>query len=252
MTPSAAIRRSLLVCSFFAALPLGAAITYSAPAFVNTGSQPTYIVVADFNADCSPDFATANAADVTIRFGDGSGGFPTSSTITGFSAPRFIAVGDFNEDGKPDLVVGNGSSFSDPTNTLVILLNNGTGTLTAQSPKPSLDGNPAGIAVGDFNGDGHLDIMAGENNGTNNLAFFAGNGTGAFAAATHPALTLTSGYGVNDIVAGDWNGDGHLDLAIATCEPADLHDHDLVHGEWLNEDEGGDGGCSAQRSVILN
>src|SRR5580765_2715024 len=113
------LRRSLAVCSFFVVLPLAAAISYPAPTFVNTGSQPTYIVVADFNGDCSPDFATANAADVTVAFGNGSGGFPTTTTITGFTSPRFIAIGDFNQDGKTDLVVGNAASFGDPTNTLV-------------------------------------------------------------------------------------------------------------------------------------
>src|SRR5256714_8493064 len=132
-----ALRRSLFICSFFAGLPLAAAISYPAPTFVNTGSQPTYIVTADFNGDCSPDFATANSADVTVRFGDGSGGFPTSATITGFSSPRFIAVGDFNQDGKADLVVGDAASFNNPTNSLVVLLNNGSGVFTAQSPKLS-------------------------------------------------------------------------------------------------------------------
>jgi hypothetical protein len=32
----------------------------------------------------------------------------------------------------------------------------------------------------------------------------------------HPAVALINRSGVNDIVAGDWNGDGKLDLAIAT------------------------------------
>jgi hypothetical protein len=58
-----------------------------------------------------------------------------------------------------------------------MLLNNGSGAFTAQ---PSFtDGFPAGIASATSGGDGHPDIMAGENNGTNNLAFFAGDGTGA-------------------------------------------------------------------------
>ena len=203
--------RMALGVLFLVAVPLAATISYPAPTFVNTGTEPTYIAVADFNGDCNPDFATVNGdGTVTVRFGDGTGAFPTSVTISGFTTPRFIAVGDFNEDGHPDLVVGNGGS----PNTLMILINDGTGHFTSSSVSMG-DGMAAGIAVGDFNEDGHLDIVAGSN-GTNNMNFFAGDGAGHFAAATHPNVTIINGGGVNDIAAADFDGDGHLDIAIAS------------------------------------
>ena len=202
-----------------AALPLRAVISYPAPTFVNVGSQPTYIAVADFNGDCAPDFATVNVGtlDVTVRFGDGAGGFPTSSTTGGFGSPQFVALGDFNEDGSPDLVVGNRSSFSDPANSIYVLLNSGTGTFTIQTPHLALGTDmPQGLAVGDFNEDGHQDVITGSAFGTNNLSLFAGDGTGSFGAPTHPSLPLSMGSGVADLTAAQLNGDNHLDLAIAT------------------------------------
>jgi hypothetical protein len=201
------------------AAPLAAAISYPAPTFVNVGSQPTYIVVADFNGDCAPDFATVNigSADITVRFGDGSGAFPTMSTTAGFTSPQYVAVGDFNEDGHPDLAVGNRANFSDPTNSIYILLNNGSGSFTIQTPHLSLGSDtPQGVVAGDFNEDGHQDLMVGGANGTNLLSLFAGDGAGHFAAPSHPSITPTSGGAVADITAGYWNADGHLDLAVAT------------------------------------
>jgi hypothetical protein len=211
--------RMALGMFLLAAIPLGATISYPAPTFVNAGSQPTYIVVADFNGDCAPDFATVNigSLDVTVRFGDGAGGFPTSSTTGGFGSPQYMALGDFNEDGSPDLVVGNRSSFSDPANSIYVLLNSGSGTFAIQSPHLALGTDtPQGLAVGDFNEDGHQDVITGSAFGTNNLSLFAGDGNGGFGAPTHPALTLSMGSGVADLTAAHLNGDSHLDLAIAT------------------------------------
>jgi hypothetical protein len=208
-----------LGCLFLLALPLAAAISYPAPTFVNVGSQPTYIVVADFNGDCAPDFATVNigSMDVTVRFGDGTGAFPTMATTGGFTSPQYVALGDFNEDGHPDLAVGNRSNFSDPANTVFILLNNGSGSFTIQTPHLALGTDfPQGIVVGDFNEDGHQDVMVGGANGTNSLSLFLGDGAGNFGAPSHPTITTTSGGSVADITAGDWNGDGHLDLAVAS------------------------------------
>ena len=84
-----------------------AAISYGTPTFPATGVGPIAIAVADFDGDCNPDFATADfsSGTVTIRFGDGAGGFPTAHTITGLSDPESIVAGDFNGDGKIDLAV---------------------------------------------------------------------------------------------------------------------------------------------------
>ena len=69
---------------------------------------------------------------------------------------------------------------------------------------------PDGVAVGDFNGDGKLDVAV-TNMASNNVTILLGKGDGTFTAAASPA----TGKSPNGIVVGDFNGDGKLDLAVA-------------------------------------
>src|SRR6185369_2682810 len=69
---------------------------------------------------------------------------------------------------------------------------------------------PVSVAVGDFNGDGKLDLAV-ANQTTNNVSVLLGNGAGSFGAATNFAVgTLPT-----PVAVGDFNGDGKLDLAVA-------------------------------------
>ena len=63
------------------------------------------------------------------------------------------------------------------------------------------------VVVGDFNGDGKLDLAV----ANGNVNIFLGNGNGTF----QPGVTLTAGSGASWIAVGDFNGDGKLDLAVA-------------------------------------
>lgn len=71
--------------------------------------------------------------------------------------------------------------------------------------------NPTAVALGDFNGDGALDIAT-ANYTSNDVSLLFGDGAGHFVAS--PA-TLATGVGPKAIVAGYFNGDASLDLAIA-------------------------------------
>src|SRR5438094_6591269 len=65
------------------------------------------------------------------------------------------------------------------------------------------------VAVGDFNGDGKLDLAA-ANRYTQNISVLLGNGDGTFQTA----VGYGSGSYYESVAVGDFNGDGKLDLAV--------------------------------------
>src|SRR4051812_44739243 len=69
----------------------------------------------------------------------------------------------------------------------------------------------AGSVAGDFNGDGKLDVAV-ANAANGSVSVLAGNGAGTFGAAITTALA--AGADVESLVAGDFDADGKLDLAV--------------------------------------
>jgi hypothetical protein len=188
----------------------------SSASFASTSDPTTYaLAVADFNADGNLDLAIANEiyGSGFVALGYGEGAFSTAGnlSITGF--PNGIAVGDFNGDGKLDAIVagGDGTSAGLGSAGLAVSLGNGDGTFTPANGSPiSLGQNLYAIAVGDFNGDGKLDVAVTDSS-ANDVYILLGNGDGTFA----PAITIAVGSDPEAIVPGDFNNDGKLDLAIA-------------------------------------
>ena len=139
------------------------------------------------------------------------------STATNFSAglaptatPLSIGTGDFNGDGFPDLAVVNLNSKD-----ISILLGTGTGSF-GTATNLSNPGNefPFFSAVGDFNGDSKLDLAVTNPISAGNGDFVSirlGTGTGSFGNPTN----FGTGIDPRSIAAGDFNGDGKLDLVTA-------------------------------------
>ncbi len=137
---------------------------------------------------------------------------PQASYATG-QAPVALATADFNEDGHQDLVVANQAD-----GTLSIFLGVGDGTfMTPATVIKNVAAAPSAVAVGDFNGDGHVDIAVTDSStGVNKVAILLGKGDGTFAAP----LTYATASGTNlvgdpvALLATDIDGDGVLDLAV--------------------------------------
>jgi hypothetical protein len=134
--------------------------------------------------------------------------FVTASNFPTGASPNAIAVGDLNGDGKLDLVTVGFGTFSNP-NVLSVLLNSGSGTFAAPV-NYTTDASPVAVAVGDFTGDGKLDVVT-VNQGGNDVSVFRGNGDGTFQSA----INYSTGKSPEAVAVGDFNGDGKLDLAVA-------------------------------------
>ena len=99
------------------------------------------------------------------------------------------------------------------SNVALLPVTDSTGKSVAFSLGPFLTAgdDPNSIAVGDFNGDGNLDLaVANVYSGT--VSIFLGDGKGNFALASSPA----AGANPSSVAVGDFSGDGKLDLAVAS------------------------------------
>jgi FG-GAP-like repeat/FG-GAP repeat len=149
--------------------------------------------------------------------------FSITNYPTGIS-PSSVAVGDLNGDGQPDLVTanigGDPNASPPPAGTVSVLLGSSGGTFSAATPYPTESLMAFSVAIGDLNGDGHLDLAVANfgdpsgfgQNGT--VSVFLGSGGGTFSAATRYS-TQTGFAGAQSVAIGDLNGDGKLDLAVA-------------------------------------
>jgi hypothetical protein len=184
--------------------------TFGAQQTYPVGFVPRGVAVRDFNADGCPDLAIANQSDGTVSVllnkCDGSGMFHGQQTYNVDHGAYSVAVGDFNGDGCPDLAVANADS-----STLSVLLNNCDGSGTFQGMVRYSAGNvPVSVAVGDFNGDGKLDLAV-ANNISDNVSVLLGNGNGTFQNANNYDVGRTP----YSVAVGDFNRDGKPDLAVA-------------------------------------
>ncbi len=174
----------------------------------------------DFNGDGKVDLAVVDAATSTnlyILLGNGDGSFANPKTIGGIAPISSIVSGDVNGDGKTDLVLAyyNG--------TVGVLLGNGNGTfqpVVTYSVGPAVPSEkynlydlythpayPVWISLGDFNGDGKIDLAV-----TNSLGvgILLGNGDGTFQAP------VFYGTGCESVATAGFNGDGRSDLVLGS------------------------------------
>jgi hypothetical protein len=134
-------------------------------------------------------------------------GFVTAPLYPTGDTPWFQVVADFNGDGIPDLAVPNTAIVEGESGTVAVLLGNGDGTLQPAQRFAVVGPFPTSLAVGDFNGDDHLDLAVSDGSG---VSILLGNGDGTFQPPQSQPMPS-----VVFVAAADFNGDGIPDLAIA-------------------------------------
>jgi FG-GAP-like repeat len=179
-------------------------------------SQPVF---GDFDGDGTTDVVnfdldpSGQAGTLRFRHGNGDGTFSTATSMPVSSNIALRGVGDFNGDGNPDLLTSNQQSFISETDAVIYF---GAGDGTFRASAPFRVGNYYGPffgPVGDFNGDGLSDFVVFDYDYSTNqnlVTTWAGVGDGTFLAGASP-----SSFTPSSVAAGDFDGDGLLDLVAA-------------------------------------
>jgi hypothetical protein len=176
------------------------------------GERPTASVVFDMNSDGRMDVVVSNSSGraVSVLRGMGGGVLRRSSTFRLPLSASSVAAGDVTRDGHPDLVVAMG------TQTL-LLTGDGRGRFSGSKILRTLTGAVmTEVVLGDFNGDGRLDMAALDRNNHRGYVML-NNGSGL---AYHAPFTVNASSG--NMTMGDVNGDARLDLLASSASNATL------------------------------
>ena len=183
---------------------------------IKVGGGPGSVEVGDFNNDGKPDIAIAETSDnsITILLGNGKGDFsePAGSPFPANKFPNDIVIADFNKDGNADLAIANTE-----VSYLTLLLGNGKGEFI-QAPKSpfAVKSKPHthGIATGDLDGDGNLDLVT-DSWGENKIIALFGDGRGGF---DNPTDYKVGSRPYQRLRTADVNNDGKPDIITTNLE----------------------------------
>lgn len=188
---------------------------FTSAVVVPVAGDPNVLATGDFNGDGNPDLVYQDAAsggNLHVLLGNGDGSFRAGQIMplpAGVGGPAnvggVIDVGDLNGDGVPDIVLQSGSPEA-----VLVLLGKGDGTFASPigSPTTTQLVISTHVAIADFDGDGHADIVFNDN--SSNLHLMRGDGKGGLGAPS----TFSAGID-GDVQTADLNGDGRPDLIVS-------------------------------------
>jgi hypothetical protein len=231
------------------------------------------LAVGDFNGDGNLDLALTMTADYAPSIADGqihlypgngdgtfqSSGFPQVGLVVGSAGTDVMAItaGDVDGSGRVDIIAGDILASANNRADIILFRNGGNDandhpiwtTETLVSAENMLDPEsppyypPAsylhayGLALGDMDGDGHLDLLVTDR--ASYVYIYRNNGSGGFSPIRYETIgtrpyalvraqeTFTSELA---IACGDFNGDGLVDFVTGSSDGV----WDGRVGLWLN------------------
>ena len=178
------------------------------------GDQPRSMVAADLNHDGQLDLVTLGYVELAVLLGKGDGSFTKAHVYETSTTNHSVSLADFDADGHADLALTITCGMSAFSQTGVqILLGHGDGTFSSSVRYETKASCLDRILLTDVNGDGATDVV------TSASSALLGQGDGSFAEETRGSKAS----GDYLLGAGDWNGDGKLDLATASERTIAVH-----------------------------
>ena len=197
--------------------------TFRSAVSFGVGKIPLALIAEDMDRDGVLDLvlALSGSDHVVVLKGDGKGLFQKLTTQAAGKGTTFLAAGDLNGDGWSDVVAINSGRFGYyPPFNLSVLLNDGMGQIrepVMYEQDRGKDLFPTGIFIGDFTGDGDVDLAVtwsqpswSSANGLVSILKNSGDGTFQRLKDINPGFTLSAIHGA------DIDRNGLVDLAVTS------------------------------------
>jgi hypothetical protein len=192
------------------------------------GQTALGLTTADFNNDGNMDFMVASATSpfthsaIFLFYNNGSGGFTKQEIFSFTKYFDSLASGDFNNDGYIDILFSYSEckpgEYHSIYGIVSILFNDGNnnfGNATMIVRRESGEKEEFGrinphISSADYNMDGSLDFLVGDNSGM--VELYVNNGVGNFTSA---GVIYDWGQISWGVTSADFDGDGDIDFLVS-------------------------------------